>query len=316
MGELRERMSADLALKGYSAETRESYLYCARRFCGHYMRPAEELGAREVRCFLLHLLKVDQMGPAGLKMFVASLKFLYEVTLKRPEVTQDLVFPKVRSPLPDILSVEEVMALLEAVGTPKYRALLTTAYATGMRIGETCRLQTNDIDARRGLIHVRRGKGGKDRYVMASPVLLSSLRAYWREARPEGSYLFPAPRGPGSVNHDNVRRALRVAVAKTGIKKSVTTHSLRHAFATHLFEAGVELRTLQQLMGHESIRTTTRYTRVSMRLVADTPSPLDRAREAAINGTTTDATTTSERPNATRRLEARRPLAAKRTRKK
>jgi integrase/recombinase XerD len=297
MGKLYDRMKADLELRGYSPRTGESYLSFARRFVEHYMRPAEELGELEIRCFLLHQVRVREVGPATIKMYVAALKFLYEVTLSSPEATRSLAWPKVPKPLPDVLSLEEVMRVLEAVGSLVYRAVLTTAYATGMRISETCRLQASDIDRERGVIHVRKGKGGKDRYVMAGDELIACLRDYWRKTQPPGPYLFPGRRNREEpMSRASVRRALSQATAATGIQKPVTLHGLRHAFATHMLEAGVDLRTLQYLMGHESIGTTARYTRVSARHVARTPSPLDLMKRESAHADDGDRSVTTKGP--------------------
>jgi site-specific recombinase XerD len=209
-------------------------------------------------------------------MHVAGIRFLYEVTLRRPQLVAGLHFPKVPHRLPDILSREEVWHLLEAVHSPLHRAVLMTAYGAGMRIGEACSLLTTDIDSPRGVIHVRDGKRARDRYVMLSPVLLAALRGYWRLYRPTPPVLFPGEKPGSCVSHAAVRQALREARAATGLTKRVTPHSLRHAFATHLLEDGADIRTIQALLGHGSIRSTARYTQVSVAHICKTPSPLDR----------------------------------------
>jgi site-specific recombinase XerD len=279
MGKLREKMKADLELRGYAQRTRDEYLRCAEVFVAHYMRSAEELGETEVRCFVLHQLRVKEAMPPTLKMYVAALKFLYEVTLCRPEVVAHLSWPKVASPLPDILTGSEVFRLLEAVQSIKHRAVITTTYATGMRITETCRLQVQDIDRERRIIHVRKAKGRKDRFVMCGDSLLTCLREYWRAERPRAPYLFPGKDPAEPITAQAVRTALTKAVARSGITKTVTPHVLRHSFATNLLEAGTDIRTIQVLLGHNSIRTTARYSHVSAKLIAATPSPLDLIRQ-------------------------------------
>ncbi len=182
--------------------------------------------------------------------------------------------PKRPQRLPTVISAEQVHQLLEALKLPKFRVLFTTIYATGLRISEGCALETRDIDAARRVIHVRQGKGNKDRLVMLSPRLLMILRAYWRKERPQAPYLFTGRTGR-PLNHEVARDALRLAAARAGLDK-VTPHTLRHSFATHLLDSGTDLRVIQVLLGHESIDTTTRYVRVSLPTLTKTQSPLDQ----------------------------------------
>lgn len=274
MGQLRHRMEEDLRLRCYRPGTREEYLRCARHFAAHFGRSPTGMGESEVRAFLLHLLEAGK-HPSVLKMHVAALKFLYGVTLSRPEEVVRLPWPKVRRPLPDILSGSEVGRLLAAVTSRKYRMVLTAAYGAGLRVSEACSLSVTDIDSARRLVHIRDGKRGRDRYVMLPERLLAALREYWRAERLTGLRLFPG-RGPGRcVSPEAVRDALRKAVAACGLTKRVTVHSLRHAFATHLLEDGTDLRTIQELLGHNSIRTTVGYLHVSAARIARTRSPLD-----------------------------------------
>jgi len=267
-------MQDDLKLKNYARGTVEQYLGCARRFVEHFGISPVSLGEDVVRKYVLKL--AEERSPSTVKMHVAAIRFLYEVTLRSPEVVVGLHFPKVPHRLPDILSREEVRRLLEAIEPPKYRAVLMTAYGAGMRISEACSLLTTDIDSGRGVIHVRDGKRSRDRYVMLSPVLLAALREYWKLYRPAVPILFPGERPQTCVSHAAVRQALHAGRAKAGITKRVTPHSLRHAFATHLLEDGADIRTIQALLGHGSIRSTAIYTHVSVAHVCKTPSPLDR----------------------------------------
>ncbi len=274
MGTVRDRMLDDLTLKNYAPGSVEQYLRCARVFVERFRISPLKISEEAIRKYVLEMGK--KRSPSTVKMHVAAIRFLYEVTLRSPKQVAALHFPKVPHRLPDILSPEEVRRLLEAIEPPKYRAVLMTAYGAGMRISEACSLLTTDIDSQRGVIHVRDGKRNRDRYVMLSAVLLAALREYWKLYRPTTPVLFPGERPETCVSHAAVRKALREAKAKAGITKRVTPHSLRHAFATHLLEAGADIRTIQALLGHGSIRSTARYTQVSVAHVCRTRSPLDR----------------------------------------
>lgn len=274
MGQLRDRMVSDFNLGNYKPSTATEYLRYVRNFTGHYMRCPSELGREEVRGFLYHLLAVRRAGPCVVKGYVAALKFLYTHTLGRPEVVAWIPWPRVRSKLPVVLDPAEVKELLVAVEDLLYRALFVTIYATGLRVSEACSIRIEDLDSRRGVIRIR-GKGGRDRYVPLREKLLDVLRRYYLCRRPKGAWLFPRKGMDRHVSPDQARAALRKAVGKTSIKKKVTPHVLRHSFATHLLEEGVELRVIQALLGHASIRTTVRYTRVSATLIKETVDPLD-----------------------------------------
>jgi site-specific recombinase XerD len=276
MGQLRDRMHADLTLRRYSPGTIEKYVPAVALFVAFFGCSPLRLGEAEIRRFLLHLVEEKKAGPAKHKIFVAAIKFFYAITLDRPEVAVRIPWPKVPHTLPDILSLSEVQRLLGAVASIKHRAILMATYGAGLRISEACSLQVGDIDSARGLIHVRQGKGKKDRFVMLSPRLLAALRTYWKHARPSGTLLFPGQKPDACIGAEAVRDALRAAVVEAKITKHVTPHVLRHSFATHLLEGGTDIRVIQMLLGHASIRTTTRYTQVSNAHVARTGSPLDR----------------------------------------
>jgi site-specific recombinase XerD len=240
------------------------------------MRSPAEMGAEEVREFLLFKIEEEEVSPATHHMYVAALKFLYGTTLKRPEVMADIPWPKVPKRLPVILSGHEFQRLFTAIRSIRFLAILMTTYAAGLRVAETCALEPHDIQSDRMLIHVRSGKGKKDRYVMLSPRLLAVLRTYYRVMRPPQPKLFPSRTIPGrAITPDGVRYALRKVLLAAGIKQRVTLHSLRHGFATHLLESGTDIRVIQCLLGHSSIKTTARYTRVSRRHIQQTQSPLD-----------------------------------------
>ncbi len=274
MSELRDRMARDLALRNLAEKTRHEYLRCCRAFAGYHMKSPVELGETALKQYLAHL-QLRGAGPETLKMNVAGLKFLYGVTLDRPKVAERLLWPKVPHKKPVILSGSEVEKLLGAVSSPVASMVLATAYGAGLRISEACRLRPEDIDSKRGLIHVRLGKGGKDRYVMLSDRLLLALRAYWAQVRPQGEWLFPGHKKGEHLDTSTANHALKYAATSLRMKKRVTAHSLRHAFATHLLEAGNDIRLIQVLLGHASIRTTARYTQVSATHIARVKSPLD-----------------------------------------
>lgn len=281
MGKLHDQMQEDLVLKAYSLHTQKAYLRCARHFVKHYMRSPEEMGQQEVRGFLLHLVRDRKASPATLDMYINALKFLYNITLKRPKAVQGLDHPKRPKTLPVILSPEEVLSIFAAIRSVKHKAIIATAYAAGLRISEVCALRASDIDSQRRRIHVRAGKGKKDRYVMLGESLLELLRQYYRKARPQGEYLFPGYKPQRPISTTAVRQVLRKAVQQAGVAKKVTMHTLRHCFATHLLERGTDIRILQVLLGHSSIRTTLRYTHVTDPLVQKLVSPLDLIQPAS-----------------------------------
>ena len=276
MGQLRDRMEQDLKLKGVSPATIRNYLLYCRKFAAFFMRSPEQLGAAEVRTFLLHQIEVDQLAYASYRQVYAALKFLYSVTLGRPGEVSRIPFPKRQpSALPKVLTVAEVIAFFAALRKAKYRALFMTCYAAGLRLGEACHLQVEDIDSRRMVIRVRAGKGGKERLSVLSPRLLEVLRAYWRLAKPS-VWLFPGVTPARPVALDTARSVFHSARAQAGLPRGYTPHSLRHSFATHLLDAGTDLVLIQNLLGHRSIHTTSRYTHVSLARIQQASSPLDR----------------------------------------
>ena len=281
MGQLRERMEQDLKLKGVCPATIRNYLLYARKFAAFFMRSPAELGAAEVRAFLLHQIEVEQLAYASYRQVYAALKFLYSVTLGRPGEVTRLPFPK-RQPsrLPKVLTGEQLSAFFAAVRKPKYRALFMTCYAAGLRLGETCHLRIEDIDSQRMVIRVRAGKGGQERLTLLSPRLLQVLRAYWRLAQPR-VWLFPGATPSRPVALDTARGVFHRACAEAGLPHGYTPHSLRHSFATHLLDAGTDLVLIQHLLGHRSLHTTSRYTHVSLARLQQATSPLDRLPSAA-----------------------------------
>jgi integrase/recombinase XerD len=249
------------------------------------MKSPEQLGEKEIKEFLVHLIRDRKAGPSCVGVYVAAIRFLYRVVLRKPEIVEELPRPRVPKKLPEVPSREEVEQMLTAVQSIKYRTILIAAYGAGLRISEARRLRVEDVDSKRMLLHVRGGKRAKDRFVLLSPRLLEALRHYWATEKPGGPYLFPNGRTGSPVSNDAVRKVLKRALAEVGFKRPVTLHSLRHGFATHLLEDGTDIRVIQALLGHAAIQTTAHYTRVSNRLIQKVTSPLDRL------GPSTDTTT-------------------------
>lgn len=275
MGVLREKMAEDLKLRGFAPLTQVSYLRYAQRFADHYHRSPLKLGERHVHDFLLHLVKQERVAPSTHVVCLASLKFLYGVTLNRPEVVARIRYPKKVLVLPNVLSGSEVQKLLGCVSAIRHRTLCTLIYATGLRVTEACNLAASDIDAGRGLLRVRQGKGHKDRDVPVGEKLLKVLREYWRIVRPAGPYLFPGEVPGKPITRVAVHSALRKAAQAAHIRKRVSPHTLRHCFATHLLEMGVDLRIIQVLLGHSRIESTMSYLHVARERLSAIKSPFD-----------------------------------------
>ena len=242
-------------------------------FAQHFHRSPDQLGAEEIRRYQLFLIQEKKLAWSSYKQIVCALRFFYAKTLKRPFLLEDIPFPHHEQRLPLILSKGEVERILSAPRRPKTRAILMTLYATGLRRSEVAHLRVSDIDSARMTIFVQ-GKGKKDRVVMLSPILLDTLRQYWRLAKPK-YWLFPGRTPDQPISENDVFAVFHNAVRRAGITKHVSPHSLRHSFATHLLEAGVDLRTIQLLLGHRSLKTTARYLHVSQYHVRATASPLD-----------------------------------------
>ena len=280
MGEIREKMVADLKIKNSSEHTIDSYLRYARKYLEYSGRPPTQLGREHVHEYLTYLADERKVHPRTLAIHLAAISFLYRITLRRPDVVADIPRPKLPKTLPQILTGTEVEQILAAVYSIKHRTILTSTYAAGLRISEAVSLCVPDIQSDRRLIRVRQAKGKKDRYVPLGDRLLIALRDYWRAVRPPGPYLFPPGRGgqpDAHISKDAVYLALEKAVKRAGIQKHVTTttHTFRHCFATHMLEMGQDLRTVQVILGHSSPRTTAIYTHVSAEFLGKVRSPLD-----------------------------------------
>ena len=273
MTPLRQRLVDDLRLRNYSPRTIEIYVAHVARFAKHFGKSPELLGPQEMRAFQLHLME-KKVSWSQFNQTVCALRFFYGKTLGRTELVPMLPFGKGPKKLACVLSPEEVAQLLDAARPGRERVLFQTAYACGLRLMEVLNLQVSDIDSARMLVHVRQGKGNKDRLVPLSLRLLTELRAYYRAHRP-GRWLFSTKEGK-PVHPGTVQRQLQRAVKKAGLRKPVTMHTLRHSYATHMLEAGVDVMTLQKILGHRQLSTTARYLHLRGDHFQRLPSLLDR----------------------------------------
>lgn len=281
MGHVRDRMEAAMKLAGLSASTRSHYIGAAKAFVKFAARPPEQLGQAEVWEFLLHQREVRNVSVGRYLVFLGALRYLFTVTLQRPDVMAGIPWPKMHRRRPEVMTRGEVARVLDAARTPFWRTYLTTAYAAGLRRMEVARLRTGDIDRHAGLIRVVAGKGDKARDVMLDPALLERLREHWRREGLTGTLLFPARnRYGGWADHPVDLRlasaAFREAADQAALTRHMTLRSLRTAFATHLLEDGVDVFTLQRLLGHEHLETTARYAVVRTDRIRATPSPLSK----------------------------------------
>ncbi len=282
MTPLRQRMTEDMQVRNLSPHTQRAYIEQVSRFARHFAKSPAVLGAQEIRAYQIYLANDRKLAPSSIQIAIAALRFLYKVTLKKEwAFTEVIPSPKAAAKLPVVLSIEEVRRFLGCLDSVKHRAILTTCYGAGLRISEAVHLKTTDIDSRRMMIRVAQGKGQKDRYVMLSPKLLDILRDYWRRARPQ-EWLFPGELPGQPITRFAVACACEKARRRAGIKKPITPHSLRHAFAVHLLETGTDVRTIQLLLGHRNLTTTARYLRIAASTVCATRSPLDLPAPAAV----------------------------------
>jgi integrase/recombinase XerD len=269
-------MTEDMQVRNLAPNTQMSYVQQVSLFARHFNRSPETLGPEDIRAYQVYLTNEKKLAPGSVLIAVAALRFLYKVSLKKDWSFEDTIpAPKKPQKLPVVLSPEEVLHFLDCVGSTKHRAILTTCYAAGLRISEAVHLKPIDIDSQRMVIRVEQGKGQKDRYVMLSPKLLETLRGYWRVVRPSGGWLFEGDIANQPINRSSVELACQKARRRSGIRKPITPHSFRHAFAVHLLESGTDVRTIQLLLGHRSLATTARYLRIATSKVCSTSSPLD-----------------------------------------
>ncbi|OSI22267.1 tyrosine-type recombinase/integrase [Bradyrhizobium canariense] len=272
---LRRRMIEDMTVRNLSPATQRSYISAVSKFSRYFGRSPERLELEDVRAFQVHLVSTGISWPALNQIIVCALRVFYGVTLGEALIPERIPYAREPRKLPVVLSADEVVQFLEAVSSLKSRAALTTAYAAGPRASEVAGLRIEDIDSTRGVIQVRHGKGAKDRNVMLSSQLLGILRTYWRLARPR-LYLFPGRDEGHPIDPTVLHVACRSAVKAAGLTKRVTLHTLRHSFATHLLENGIDIRIIQVLLGHNNPSSTARYTQVATHTIRATQSPLDR----------------------------------------
>src|SRR5258708_3527439 len=273
MTPLRKRMIEDLQVRNYARSTQCNYTRCVSQYADFFHRSPERLGQEDVRTFLVYLATEGKASFGVVRYHVSALRFLYHVTLGQVWAVDGIPYPKREKTLPTIPSREEVIRFLKGVPNLKHRAALMTCYAGGLRLSEVVALKIADLDSRRMVIHVHRGKGAKDRIVPLSTTLLEMLRAYYKAIRPP-DWLFP-----GRYGHHLSTRVIDHACLRVrrtlSIKTKLTVHTLRHAFATHLLDAGTNLRTIQMILGHSSIQSTAVYTHVSTKTLEGVTSPLD-----------------------------------------
>ena len=279
MTHLRKQMLEELQRRNYSENTTRHYIRTVEDFARRFCCSPDRLGPQQIREYQAELFHKRKLSPGTVTQRLAALRFFYIKTLQRSWSIAETPYPKKAVHLPTILSPEEVARLIDAASTPYHRTLLMTLYATGVRRAELAHLKITDIDSKRMVIHVQGGKGRKDRDVMLSPKLLDELRHHWQRLRRKPSlWLFPGSRhhcGDTPINTKMVWYACQQAARRAGIQKKVHPHTLRHCFATHLLEAGTDLRTIQMLLGHRDLEQTTIYLHLSQRHLQATASPLD-----------------------------------------
>ncbi len=283
MTRLRQQMLEELERRNYSPQTARSYLREVAEFARYFHRPPDQLRPEHIRQYQAHLFRHGKLSAGSVSQHLAALRFFFVKTLKKPWSVAETPYPKVGLRLPTVLSQEEVARLIDSAPTPFYRTIVMTLYGTGARRAEVARLQVGDIDSQRMVVHIQGGKGRKDRDVMLSPVLLDTLREHWRRLKPK-VWLFPGGRYHNAAQPivpTTVWNACSLAAQRAGLEKRVHPHTLRHCFATHLLEAGTDLRTIQLLLGHRDLEETTIYLHLSSRHLSATASPLDSLALAA-----------------------------------
>jgi integrase/recombinase XerD len=270
---LRQRMIDDMTIRNMMPGTQGGYIRAVKNFSLHFKRSPDKLTFEHVREYRLHLGSRG-LGPQTINHIMCALRFLYGITLGMSDVAKHIPLARRADPLPAILSREEVARFLEAVPNRKHRTAFAAIYGAGLRVSEAATLTAKDIDSERMIIHIRQGKGRKDRYVMLSEQLLAILRSYWKAERPQ-QWLFPGIPPSRPITTRQLQRVFREAADAAGLDESVTVHTLRHCFATHLLEQGVDIRVIQDLLGHRHLNATARYARVAVNTIRQIQSPLD-----------------------------------------
>lgn len=274
MTTLREQMIRDMRLRRFAANTQKNYVSAVAKMAQHYNMSPCKIDGKKVQDYILYLMYERKLAWSSVNIVTSALRFLYNQTLNRADIALAIPSRKTPKPLPEILSAEELQRLFAVVRNGKHRMIFMTAYAAGLRIGEVVHLKIGDIDSSRMMIRIKNGKGQKDRYTMLSVRLLKELRSYWRAYHPQ-TWLFPGRKTESPLTVQTPRLVFQISRKKAGITKKVCFHTLRHCFATHLLEAGVDLRTIQILLGHSKIITTSMYLHVTRKNIAATQSPLD-----------------------------------------
>jgi site-specific recombinase XerD len=276
MGIIKERMKKDMEIRGLSENTQEAYLSCVEQFVKYFMTSPDQLTLENIHTYQVFLIRDRKVAGNTFNQHVSALKFLYGVTLKQKLNITLIPFHKRSIKLPVILSREEVVQLYKAVSYLKHKAMILTLYSTGIRVSELLNLKVVDIDSKRMQIRIEQGKGRKDRYVRLSEKLLEELRLYWcSEKRKPKTWLFPGYRGIAPLCRSSVESMVKKAKENAGIQKHVTPHVMRHSCATHMLESGEDLRKIQLMLGHRSLRTTAKYLHVASNYIATTNNTLD-----------------------------------------
>ena len=274
MTPLRQRMIEDMRIRNYSPKTIKDYVNHVAAFARYFGKSPDRLGPGQIHGYQVHLIDEKKTSWSSFNNAVCALRLFYRVTLKKDWMIKHLPYGKRPKTLPVVLSKEEVLRLLAAMPKLNYRIMLMTAYSAGLRVSEVARLRVEDIDRAQMLIRVQQGKGQKDRYVMLSATLLEVLGGCAKVSQPT-DWLFPGERAGHHISPHTLNRVCKAAAEAAGIHKRVSMHTLRHCFATHLLESGIDIRTIQKLLGHKKLETTSRYTHVTDAKIRSTPSPLD-----------------------------------------
>lgn len=274
MTPLRQRMVDDLRVRNYSPRTIDMYVHCVSQFARHFGKSPDKLGPEHIREYQTFLVNTRKASWALFNVAVCALRFFYKYTLGKPWIIEHIPFPKQEKKLPVVLSPEELATFFQAVPNLKHRTVLKTMYGSGVRIAEALALQLDDIDSSRRLIRVQQGKGRRDRYTILPPTLLEGLREYWKSSRSR-PWLFTGQTPQQPLTQSAMHKAVRRGRKKARLTKRITTHTMRHCFATHLLEEGVDLRTIQVLLGHRSLNTTALYLHVAAGALRSDGKPID-----------------------------------------
>ena len=287
MTQLRKKMLEELQRRNYSHRTAKTYVRIVREFARYFHQPPDKLGPEQIRQYQAHLFQTKKLAPATVSQYVSALRFLFVKTLRRHFLAEHIPFPKCPKRLPTVLSPEEVVRLIDSARNLYHRTLLMTLYSTAMRRAELCRLKVSDLDSQRMMIRIDQGKGRRDRDVPLSPKLLETLRVYWRWMQPK-TFLFPGTvkgsRADVPITPNVVWLACRQAAQAAGIRKHLSPHTLRHSCASHLLEAGADLRTIQVLLGHSRLEHTLVYLHLSHRHLQAVTNPLDTLEVSSLDG--------------------------------